>query len=34
MLRINKTINLNGASEIEGQVVVYMSASISTDGQI
>lgn len=32
MLRINKTINLNGASEIEGQVVVYMSASISTDG--
>ena len=32
MLRINKTINLNGTSEIEGQVVVYMSASISTDG--
>ena len=32
MLRINKTINLNGTSEVEGQVVVYMSASISTDG--
>lgn len=33
MLKINKTINLNGTSEINGQVVAYMSASISTDGQ-
>ncbi|WP_286233356.1 hypothetical protein [Romboutsia ilealis] len=32
MLKINKTINLNGTSEINGQVVVYMNASISTDG--
>lgn len=32
MLKINKTININGNSEIDGQVVVYMSASISTDG--
>ena len=32
MLKINKTINLNATSEIEGQVVVYMNASISTDG--
>lgn len=32
MLKINKTINLNGNSEIEGQIVAYMSASISTDG--
>ena len=33
MLKINTTINLNGTSEINGQVVAYMSASISTDGQ-
>ena len=32
MLKINKTINLNATSEIDGQVVVYMNASISTDG--
>lgn len=32
MLKINKTINLNGTSEIDGQVVVYMNASLSTDG--
>lgn len=32
MLKINKTINLNGTSEINGQIVVYMNASISTDG--
>lgn len=32
MLRANKNITLNGTSEIDGQVVVYMSASISTDG--
>lgn len=32
MLKINKTININGTSEIDGQVVVYMNASISTDG--
>ena len=33
MLKINKTINLNANSEINGQIVAYMSASISTDGQ-
>lgn len=32
MLKINKTINLNGTSEINGQVVVYMNACLSTDG--
>ena len=32
MLKINKTINLNATSEINGQVVAYMNASISTDG--
>ena len=32
MLKINKTININGTSEIDGQTVVYMNASISTDG--
>lgn len=32
MIKINKTINLNGTSEIDGQSVVYMNASISTDG--
>lgn len=32
MLKVNKTINLSGTSEVEGQIVVYMSASISTDG--
>lgn len=33
MLKINKTINLNGNSEIDGQIVVYMNASISTNGE-
>ncbi len=32
MLNINKTINLTGSSTVDGQVVVYMNASISTDG--
>lgn len=32
MLKVNKNITLNGTSEIDGQVVVYMSANISTDG--
>lgn len=32
MLKINKNITLNATSEIEGQVAVYMSASIGTDG--
>lgn len=32
MLNTNKTINLSGTSSIDGQVVVYMSASLSTDG--
>lgn len=32
MLKINKNITLNATSEIEGQAVVYMSASIGTDG--
>lgn len=32
MLKINKNITLNATSEIESQVVVYMSASIGTDG--
>ncbi len=33
MLKINKTINLNENSEIDGQIVVYMNASISTNGE-
>ena len=32
MLKINKNITINGTSEINGQQVVYMSASIGTDG--
>lgn len=32
MLKVSKTININGTSEIEGVQVAYMSASISTDG--
>ena len=32
MLNTNKTININGTSVIDGQIVVYMSASLSTDG--
>lgn len=31
MLKTNKTINLNGTSEIDGVQVVYMSASISKE---
>ncbi|CEQ27115.1 hypothetical protein [Paraclostridium sordellii] len=32
MLNTNKTITISGTSTIDGQVVVYMSASLSTDG--
>ncbi|CEQ08614.1 Uncharacterised protein [[Clostridium] sordellii] len=32
MLKTTKTINITGNSMIDGQVVVYMSASLSTDG--
>lgn len=32
MLNTNKTINISGTSTIEGQVVVYMNSSLSTDG--
>ncbi|MGL4571977.1 MAG: hypothetical protein ACRCVJ_13030 [Clostridium sp.] len=32
MLKVNKNITLNGTSEVNGVQVVYMSASISTDG--
>ena len=32
MLKTTKTISVNGSSEIDGQVVVYMSASLSTTG--
>ena len=32
MLNTNKTINISGNSVIDGQVVVYMNASLSTDG--
>ena len=32
MLNINKTITISGTSIIDGQVIVYMSASLSTDG--
>lgn len=32
MLKTTKNITLNGISEINGQQVAYMSASISTDG--
>ena len=32
MLKVNKNITLNGASEIDGVQVAYMSATISTDG--
>ena len=33
MLNVNRTINLNASSMINNQVVVYMSATLSTDGQ-
>ncbi|MEW8993117.1 hypothetical protein [Clostridium sp.] len=32
MLKTNKSITLVGQSVVEGQQVVYMSATISTDG--
>lgn len=32
MLNTNKTITISGTSTIDGQTVVYMSASLSTDG--
>ncbi|WP_278682863.1 hypothetical protein [Paraclostridium bifermentans] len=32
MLKINKTINISGTSSIDGQIVVYMNANLSTDG--
>ncbi|SCJ49822.1 Uncharacterised protein [uncultured Clostridium sp.] len=32
MLKTTKTISINGSSEIDGQVIVYMSASLSTTG--
>ena len=32
MLNANKTITISGTSTIDGQTVVYMSASLSTDG--
>ncbi|MBU3131601.1 hypothetical protein KPL40_03980 [Clostridium gasigenes] len=32
MLKINKNITLNGTSEVNGIQVVFMSATISTDG--
>lgn len=33
MLKVNRIINLNASSMINNQVVVYMSATLSTDGQ-
>lgn len=32
MLKTNKSININATSEIDGQVIVYMNATINTDG--
>lgn len=32
MLEVNKNITVNGISKIEGVQVVYMSATIATDG--
>lgn len=32
MLKTSKSITINGTSTIEGQIVVYMNASLSTDG--
>ncbi|CEO20615.1 hypothetical protein [Paraclostridium sordellii] len=32
MLSTNKTITISATSAIDGQTVVYMSASLSTDG--
>lgn len=33
MLKVNKSITLNGQCTIENKQVVYMSASLSTDGK-
>lgn len=33
MLSTNKTITIVGNSVIDGQIVVYMNASLSTDGK-
>lgn len=32
MLKTGKTITINGSSLVDGQIVVYMNASLSTDG--
>lgn len=32
MLNTNKTININGNSIIDGQVVVYMSSTLNSEG--
>lgn len=32
MLKTGRTITINGSSIIDGQVVVYMNASLNTDG--
>ncbi len=32
MLKTSKSITINGTSTIEGQMAVYMNASLSTDG--
>lgn len=32
MLNTNKTINISSTSNINGQVVVYMSATLNTEG--
>lgn len=32
MLKTGKTITINGSSVVDGQIVVYMNASLSTDG--
>lgn len=32
MLKTGRTITINGNSMIDGQLVVYMTASLSTDG--
>ncbi|WP_270659460.1 hypothetical protein [Paraclostridium bifermentans] len=32
MLKTGRTITINGSSVVDGQIVVYMNASLSTDG--
>ncbi|MCU9808372.1 hypothetical protein LEQ06_09455 [Paraclostridium sp. AKS46] len=32
MLNTNKTININGNSVIDGQVIVYMNATLNSEG--